>query len=209
MKNLNPVVRLVDDDSDFRRSQRLLLMTLGMEVKEYASAQVFFEEDDLERPGCIVLDLRMPGMSGMEAAERLHAQKVLTPVILLTGHGDIGAAVRAMKLGAVDFLEKKSDPMVIYEAVRAACERSVQEAREREEKAKSSEKFEALTPREREVLELVARGLSNREAAEELGLSPETVKMHRSHAYGKLGIKSALEAFQWVKASQKKEARDA
>ena len=99
-------------------------MTLGMEVREYGSAREFLDDDDLERPGCIVLDLRMPGMTGMEVVERLHAQKVMTPVILLTGHGDIGAAVRAMKLGAVDFLEKKSDPMVVYETVRAACERS-------------------------------------------------------------------------------------
>lgn len=207
MKNLNPVVRLVDDDPDFRQSQRLLLMTLGMEVREYGSAREFLDDDDLERPGCIVLDLRMPGMTGMEVVEHLHAQKVLTPVILLTGHGDIGAAVRAMKLGAVDFLEKKADPMVVYETVRAACERSAADAREWEAKARESKKFEALSPREREVLELVAEGLSNREAAEKLGLSQETVKMHRSHAYGKLGIKSALEAFQWVKAEKEKETQ--
>ena len=144
MKNLNPVVRLVDDDPDFRQSQRLLLMTLGMEVREYGSAREFLDDDDLERPGCIVLDLRMPGMTGMEVVEHLHAQKVLTPVILLTGHGDIGAAVRAMKLGAVDFLEKKADPMVVYETVRAACERSAADAREREAKARESKKFEAL-----------------------------------------------------------------
>ena len=83
MKNLNPVVRLVDDDPDFRQSQRLLLMTLGMEVREYGSAREFLDDDDLERPGCIVLDLRMPGMTGMEVVEHLYAQKVLTPVLSL------------------------------------------------------------------------------------------------------------------------------
>ncbi|MDO5532681.1 response regulator transcription factor [Sutterella sp.] len=207
MRNLNPVVRLVDDDADFRSSQRLLLMTLGFEVREYESAQAFLDGDDRDRPGCILLDLRMPGMTGLEMQERLIELKNRIPVIMLTGHGDIGAAVRSMKLGAEDFLEKKSDPMVLCDTVRAACERSVAAARAEEAEAREQKRFGDLSPREREVIELVAGGLSNREAAEKLGLSVETVRMHRQHAYAKLGISSTLEAFRWVEAQKKQEAK--
>ena len=120
---------------------------------------------------------------------------------------DTGVDLSAWKDSRTVPLLLQWDPMGGYETVRAACERSAADAREREAKARESKKFEALSPREREVLELVAEGLSNREAAEKLGLSQETVKMHRSHAYGKLGIKSALEAFQWVKAEKEKETQ--
>ena len=181
-----PLVRLVDDDNDFRESQKAFLTALGWQVEDWESPAAFLQDDDLQRPGCAVLDIRMPGMTGLDLQRRFVEAGSRLPVIFLTGHGDVATAVHTMKYGALDFLEKRGDPMVLAAAVAAAEAQSYQAA------------YDALTPREREVFVLAAKGLSNKEAAEVLGIGAETVKMHKANAYAKLGVQSSLEAYQWL-----------
>lgn len=164
-----PLVRLVDDDNDFRESQKAFLTALGWQVEDWESPAAFLQDDDLQRPGCAVLDIRMPGMTGLDLQRRFVEAGSCLPVIFLTGHGDVATAVHTMKYGALDFLEKRGDPMVLAAAVERACKKS-----------------------------LAAKGLSNKEAAEVLGIGAETVKMHKANAYAKLGVQSSLEAYQWL-----------
>lgn len=197
---LAPLVRLVDDDAGFRESQSALLSAMGRQVRCWPDAESFLAEDDLERPGCIVLDMRMPGMTGLDLQRRLSAVRFAPPVIFLTGHGDVDTAVHAMKYGAADFLEKRGDPMRLAAAVERACRHSVEAARAFVDQRAREVLHASLTPRERDVLALAAKGLSNKEAAAALGIGPETVKMHKAGVYGKLGLSSALEAYRWLEA---------
>ncbi len=196
--NFTPLVRLVDDDADFRASQKLFLMTLGFETAEYESAQAFLADLQPLRPGCVLLDIRMPGMTGLELQREIETLSRRIPIIFLTGHGDVQAAVRAMKYGAADFFEKRGDPMQVMKAVERACEKSVAIFRAFEEEEARVSAYRSLTAREREVFTQAASGLSNKEIAQKLGIGPETVKMHRANAFGKLNVKSALEAYQWL-----------
>lgn len=193
-----PLVRLVDDDDDFRESQKAFLTALGHQVADWSSAEAFLAEDDLTRPGCAVLDLRMPGMTGLDLQRRFVEERAALPVIFLTGHGDVTTAVHTMKYGALDFLEKRGDPMVLAAAVERACRRSLEAARAAAEAADYRSAFDHLTPREREVFLLAAKELSNKASAEVLGIGAETVKMHKANAYAKLGVQSSLEAYQWL-----------
>lgn len=120
-----PLVRIVDDDDDFRESQKQFLKALGWQVSDWADPEVFLAEDDLNRPGCLVLDIRMPKMTGLELQKRFVEMGSTLPVIFLTGHGDVSTAVHTMKYGAVDFLEKRNDPMILATAVENACRRSM------------------------------------------------------------------------------------
>ncbi len=196
--NLTPLIRIVDDDEDFRESQRALFTSLGWCVEDWSDPERFLLEDDPARPGCLILDLRMPGMTGLDLQRRLAEREGVAPIVFLTGHGDMDTAVHAMKLGAADFIGKHGDPMRLVSAVEAAAQRSVEAAKAREEGARLAGAYESLTPRERDVLLLAARGLSNREAAERLGIGAETVKMHKANAYGKIGVTSSLEAWRWL-----------
>ena len=205
-----PLVRLVDDDNDFRESQKAFLTALGWQVEDWESPAAFLQDDDLQRPGCAVLDIRMPGMTGLDLQRRFVEAGSSLPVIFLTGHGDVATAVHTMKYGALDFLEKRGDPMVLAAAVERACKKSLAaaafaaasdflQARSTAAEAQSYQTaYDALTPREREVFVLAAKGLSNKEAAEVLGIGAETVKMHKANAYAKLGVQSSLEAYQWL-----------
>lgn len=193
-----PLVRIVDDDGDFRESQKQLLKALGWQVADWADAQTFLAEDDLSRPGCLVLDIRMPGMTGLELQKKFVEMGSTLPVIFLTGHGDVSTAVHTMKYGAVDFLEKKNDPMLLAAAVEKACSGSMQAAKEVEHANEYREQFEGLTAREKEVVVLAAKGLTNKDIGLKLGIGAETVKMHKANAYGKLNVQSTLEAYQWL-----------
>ena len=177
-----PLVRLVDDDNDFRESQKAFLTALGWQVEDWESPAAFLQDDDLQRPGCAVLDIRMPGMTGLDLQRRFVEAGSRLPVIFLTGHGDVATAVHTMKYGALDFLEKRGDPMVLAAAVERACKKSLAAAKAAAEAQSYQTAYDALTPREREVL----------------GIGAETVKMHKANAYAKLGVQSSLEAYQWL-----------
>lgn len=194
---LPPLVRLIDDDAAFRESHQLLLELEGYEVAVYPGGAEFIAADDLSRPGCILLDIRMPGMSGLEIQQALIDRGSRLPIIILTGHGDVKTAVHTLKAGAFDFIEKSSNPEELLEAVRRACEKSSELAVHEAADARIIKTYESLTPREREVLRHSVRGLQVKEIAMRMGLSPMTVKMHRANAFAKIDAHTALEAFQW------------
>lgn len=192
---MRPIVRLVDDDDDYRGSQKLFLEMLGWQVRAYASAADFLAADDALASGCLILDIRMPEMNGLELQRELVKRGTSLPVIFLTGHGDVSTAVHAMKYGAHDFIEKRGDPMELKAAVEKAVAKSLESAKLAAEAAGRLAEFEALTPRERDVVLAAAEGASNKNIAEALGIGIATVKMHRSNAFAKLGVQNALEAY--------------
>ena len=190
-----PLVRLVDDDTVFCTSQKFLLQTRGWQVAVYNSARAFLEEDDRTRPGCILLDVRMPDMTGLELQLELEARGSTLPVIFLTGHGDISMAVHTMQHGAASFLEKPVEPIKLLETVANAVEADMAAYRQRLEVAENRAVFDQLTPREKEIIRFAALDTPNKVIAQKLGISEPTVKMHRANAFAKLRVKSALEAY--------------
>ena len=190
-----PLVRLVDDDTVFCTSQKFLLQTRGWQVVVYNSARAFLEEDDRTRPGCILLDVRMPDMTGLELQLELEARGSTLPVIFLTGHGDISMAVHTMQHGAASFLEKPVEPIKLLETVANAVEADMAAYRQRLEVAENRAVFDQLTPREKEIIRFAALDTPNKVIAQKLGISEPTVKMHRANAFAKLRVKSALEAY--------------
>jgi two-component system response regulator FixJ len=185
-----PVVFVVDDDEAVRNSLRLLLKSIGMPAVAYASAEEFLAGYDDEQPGCIVLDVRMPGMSGPELQDELNRRGALIPVIFITGHGDVPMAVEAMRHGAVDFMQKPfSDKDLVGRIQLAmAADRRNREAIGAKDQIRA--RIAALTPRERQVLDLVTQGKSNKVIAGDLGASQRTVEIHRSHVMEKMGANS-------------------
>ncbi len=194
MINTRALVRFIEDDEVFRSSQELLLRAHGFEVAGFSSAVDFLEHDDLLRPGCLVLDVRMPGMTGLELQNILLDKGCEIPIVFLSGHGDIAMAVHAMQLGAVSFLEKPIEPTLLLETIKKAVDASVAQYKAAQQARRNREQFEALTPREKEIVLLAARDAANKEIARELGIAEATVKMHRANAFAKLGVKSPLEA---------------
>lgn len=190
-----PLIRLVDDDELFRVSQTMLLKTRGWEVEGYASGEAFLENANLLRPGCIILDVRMAGLTGMQVHRELLKRNCALPVIFLTGHGDIPMAVRAMQHGAVSFLEKPVKPFELLEVVEKAVSISLEAARKGEAALRNRALFDELTAREKEIVMLAALDTPNKIIARELGIAEPTVKMHRANAFAKLGVKSPLEAY--------------
>lgn len=191
---VRPLVRLVDDDVEFLRSQKFFLDTFLPEVRTWESAEAFLAEDDLTRPGCLVLDIRMSGMSGLELQRLLEMRRSTLRIIFLSAHGDIGTAVHAMRHGALDFLEKPVEPEVLLEKVRKAVDASMNDFAHEREIHQIESRLLSLTGREREVLDLAIEGLQNKEIAEKLGISVTTVKMYRSNAFMKLDVNSPLAA---------------
>ena len=202
MSNLNmpdgptvrPLVRLVDDDVEFLRSQKFFLETFLPVVRTWESAETFLAEDDLTRPGCLVLDIRMSGMSGLELQRLLEMRRSTLRIIFLSAHGDIGTAVHAMRHGALDFLEKPVEPEVLLEKVQQAVDASMNDFSHEREIHQIETRLLNLTGREREVLNLAIKGFQNKEIAEKLGISVTTVKMYRSNAFLKLDVNSPLAA---------------
>ncbi|MCP5151102.1 MAG: response regulator transcription factor [Ectothiorhodospiraceae bacterium] len=187
----SPVVFVVDDDEAVRRSLELLLSAAGLQSRAFATAEAFLAEHDPDSSGCLIVDLQMPGLSGLELQQRLIEEAVSLPTIFLTGHGDVPAAVQALKSGAVDFVQKPYDPETLLAQVEAALARAA-EARERAEREASvRERLALLTPREREVLERVAAGSANKVIAIDLDISERTVELHRSRGMRKMEVRSA------------------
>ena len=176
-----PVVFVVDDDPALRDSIALLVRAEGLAARTFDSTRSFLDAWDRSEPGCLIVDLRMPGLSGLDLQERLAGDDAAPPIIFLTGHGTVSAAVRALKAGAMDFLEKPFDPATLLARVREAL------ARDRRRRS-DARRLAALTRREREVLEQVAGGRTNKVIAAHLGISERTVEQHRAHGMGKLGV---------------------
>lgn len=187
---INAVVHLIDDDEHVRRAVAFLLGTAGFAVRVHESAVLFFENLDSLQPGCIVSDVRMPGMDGVELQRRLREKGVTMPMIVMTGHADVALAVSAMKAGAVDFLEKPFDDEVLLKAVRTALAQYKETEHAEGEVSKIRTRLEALSARESQVLEGLLSGHPNKTIAYDLNLSPRTVEVHRSNLMAKMGARS-------------------
>ena len=187
------VVFVVDDDPSMRRSLETLLRSVGLEVRLFSSAQEFMEAERPNAPGCLVLDVRLPGMSGLAFQQELGKAGVALPVIFITGHGDVPMTVRAMKAGAVEFLTKPFDDQVLLDAIHAAIERDRARRREAVSLAALQARYQELTEREKQVMKLVVVGRVNKQIAAELGLSLVTVKVHRGQVMRKMLAKSVAE----------------
>lgn len=188
-----PLVRIVDDEESVRRSASFTLRVAGFNAVTYESARVFLDRDDLRHPGCVVLDVRMPEMSGLELQQEMLRRGIDLPILFLTGHGDVGMAVSALKLGADDFCEKPIEPAKLREAVNRMTERNIAERRHAIRVEGMRAKYETLTEREKEILRRVALDQMNKQIAIDLDIQEHTVKIHRSNACKKLEVRSALE----------------
>src|SRR5262245_60341000 len=179
-------VFVVDDDQAIRQSLQMLISSVGIGVKTYRSAQEFLESYDRSLPGCLILDVRMPGMSGLELQRTLRERDINIPTIFITGHGDVPVAVRALKDGAFEFREKPFSKQLLLEHIRDALKQDA-EIRTRQNRQEGvAARMAALTDRERQVMSLVVTGKVNKEIAAELGLSKKTVEVHRAHVMQKL-----------------------
>jgi FixJ family two-component response regulator len=181
-----PLVLIVDDDEEIRSALRELLLSVGIDACCFGSTQELLRADLPERPGCLILDVRMPGASGLDLQQRLALNGNTRPIIFLTGHGDIAMTVQAMKAGAVDFLTKPVRDQTLLDAVAAAIEKDVSQRAAARRITQHAARFATLTPREREVLGEVTRGRLNKQIAFDLGISEITVKLHRGNATRKL-----------------------
>ncbi len=193
-----PVIHVVDDDPAVRRSLEWLIESVGLKAQTYASATEFLERYDPEAPGCMVLDVRMPGMSGLELQERLRESGVELPIIVVTAFGDVPMAVRAMKNGAVDFVEKPISDQILLDHIQRVVAEDVARHQQRAAQNEVRQRIGSLTRRERQVMELVVEGLSSRRIAERLGVSTKTVEAHRSKVMRKLKVRNVSELVRCV-----------
>ena len=190
---VGPVIRIVDDDQALRRALVRLLRAASFAVRDYASAAEFLLRDTDGAPGCVVLDIRMPGQNGLEVQETLARHDNPLPVVFLTGHGDVPTTVRAMKAGAVDFLLKPVDRHSLLGAIRGALARDAENRALQERLRALRDRYESLTPRERDVFSHVVAGKLNKQIAADLGTSERTVKAHRAQVMSKMQVGSVAE----------------
>jgi FixJ family two-component response regulator len=185
-----PLVFVVDDDESVRRALARLIRSIGLEVQSFASPAAFLAHRRPDRPACAILDLRMPGVSGLTVQEELQRTAADIPVVFLTGHADVPTSVRAMKAGAVDFLQKPLNEQDLLDTVQRAVERARELWRSRAQRELIESRVARLTPREREVFALVVAGLPNKLVAERLGAAEKTVKLHRARVMEKMEVDS-------------------
>jgi FixJ family two-component response regulator len=190
MSETDGVVFVVDDDEPMRRSLENLIRSVGLRVEAFATAQEFLRGKRPDLPGCLVLDVRLPGLSGLDLQKRMAAADIEIPIIFITGHGDIPMTVQAMKAGAMGFLTKPFRDQDLLDAIQQALERDRQAREQRAKVEELRSRYRSLTPREREVIALVVAGLLNKQIAGELGTSEAAVKVHRQHVMEKMGAGS-------------------
>ncbi len=190
MANDDPIIFVVDDDEAVRLSTEMLIRSMGLHVESFESAAEFLEDFDPQQPGCVILDIRMPGMSGLELQEHLNEIQATIPVIFVTGHGDVPMAVKAMKAGAIDFIQKPFRDQELIDRVHAALDQDSDERQESGARATTQKGVDLLTTRELEVMGLVVDGRANKEIAFDLGLSPRTVEIHRARVMSKMSAES-------------------
>ena len=205
MTQSEPTVFVVDDDPAVLRGLRLLMKSVKLNVETYLSAQEFLDDYDPAQPGCLLLDLRMPGISGLELQEILRTRNIPIPIIIITGYGEVSAAVQAMQKGAVDFLEKPFNDQVLVDQIQKAIAEDAQIRQQRAEQEAVLARLALLTPREREVMDLVIAGKSNKVIASQLGISPKTVEFHRSHIMKKMKVGSVAELVALVISAAKEQ----
>ena len=182
----NPTVFIVDDDSEVRDAIKLLMDSVGLRAETFGSAQDYLARFDPTLPGCLVLDIRMKGMSGLDLQDRLSQEPMHPPIIIITGHGDVPMAVRAVKAGAGDFIEKPFNDQLLLDAVHRAIEQDAERRGRASQLADIQERLEKLTPREREILDMVVSGKRNKVIAIDLGISQSTVEAHRAKVMEKM-----------------------
>lgn len=190
MQDRSPIVFIVDDDEAVRNSLRLLIKSLGLTPVTLGSGQEFLDHYEPAQPGCVVLDVRMPQMSGLELQEHLNRLGAVIPVIFITGHGDVPMAVEAMQAGAFDFLQKPFRDQDLIDRIQRALAKDRDNRASLTQRTLIQERLESLTQREREVLELVNTGMPNKVMAAELGVSQRTVEIHRARVMEKMGASS-------------------
>ena len=184
------IVFVVDDDPSVRRAIKLLLESIGLEVELFGSAQEFLPSGPTKGPSCLILDVRLPGVSGLDFQRQLAEANINIPIIFISAHGDVPMTVRAMKAGAVEFLTKPFRDQDLLDAVQSALERDRARRQREAEIATLRERFKSLSPREREVVAMVVSGMLNKQIAAEIGITENTVKVHRSRAMEKMQAKS-------------------
>ena len=187
------VVFVVDDDPSVRSSLKFLLSSVGLQVESFESAETFLQRKPPDAPSCLVLDVRLRGLSGLDFQHELAARNIRIPIVFVTGHGDIPMSVRAMKAGAIEFLTKPYRDQDLLDAVRVALERDRARREEEKDLTDLRQRFESLTPREQEVISMVVSGKLNKQIAGELGTAENTVKVHRSRAMEKMHAQSIAE----------------
>ncbi len=190
MTGPKPTVFVVDDEPSICAALKRLIKSVGLEVQTFPSAQDFLQSQRPDGPGCLVLDVRLPGLSGLDLQQKLVEAKVNLPIIFMTGHGDIPMSVRAMKAGAVEFLTKPFNDQNLLDAIQPALARDGAARQRQSEISGLRQRYESLTPREREVFSLVVSGLLNKQTAAELGTSEKTIKTHRAQIMQKMNASS-------------------
>jgi len=193
-----PVVFVVDDDPSVRSSLKFLISSEGLQVESFESADSFLRRKPPDAPTCLVLDVRLRGLSGLDFQRELAAKNIRIPIVFITGHGDIPMTVKAMKAGAIEFLTKPFRDQDLLDAVRIALERDRARREQEKEVADLQQLFKSLTPREQEVISMVASGMLNKQIAGQLGVAENTVKVHRSRAMEKMHAQSFVELVRMI-----------